>query len=50
MQRRLLRELFAVDEVRGIETIVELGLIARFYGRIADHAVVIAERVLFIEQ
>jgi phosphate transport system protein len=49
MQRRLLRELFAIDEIRGVEPIVELGLVARFYGRIADHAVVIAERVLFIE-
>lgn len=46
LHRRLLRELFALSD-EPAETLVELGLIARFYERIADHAVVIAERVRF---
>jgi phosphate transport system protein len=46
LHRDLLRELF---ESRGhVGSVVELGLIARFYERIADHAVVIAERVRFV--
>ena len=46
LHRDLLRELF---ESRGpVASVVELGLIARFYERIADHAVVIAERVRFV--
>ena len=46
LHRALLRELF---ESHGpIASAVELGLIARFYERIADHAVVIAERVCFV--
>ncbi|HEX2850763.1 MAG TPA: phosphate signaling complex protein PhoU [Acidimicrobiales bacterium] len=46
LHRRLLRELFALAG-EAPETLVELGLVARFYERIADHAVVIAERVRF---
>lgn len=47
LHRQLLHELF---EASGgpVASIVELGLIARFYERVADHAVVIAERVLFV--
>lgn len=47
LHRRLLHELFGAEEGR-VATIVELGLIARFYERIADHAVVMAERVCFV--
>ena len=46
LHRRLLMEVFALRDVP-IEAAVELGLIARFYERIADHAVVVAERVCF---
>ena len=46
LHRRLLRAVFALRDVTP-ESAVELGLIARFYERIADHAVVIAERVCF---
>ena len=46
LHRRLLRAVFALRDVTP-EAAVELGLIARFYERIADHAVVIAERVRF---
>jgi phosphate transport system protein len=47
LHRRLLRELFDASAAH-VGTIVELGLIARFYERVADHAVVIAERVGFV--
>jgi phosphate transport system protein len=47
LHRRLLGELFA-SEVGHAGSMVELGLIARFYERVADHAVVIAERVGFV--
>jgi phosphate transport system protein len=47
LHRRLLAELFHA-ETEHVGSIVELGLIARFYERIADHAVVIAERVGFV--
>lgn len=46
LHRRMLRAVFALGDVSP-ESAVELGLIARFYERIADHAVVIAERVCF---
>lgn len=46
LHRRLLLTVFALRDV-SLESAVELGLIARFYERIADHAVVIAERVCF---
>lgn len=46
LHRRLLHELFEASGPVG--SIVELGLIARFYERIADHAVVVAERVCFV--
>ena len=46
LHRRMLVAVFALRDV-SLESAVELGLIARFYERIADHAVVIAERVCF---
>lgn len=46
LHRRMLLAVFALRDV-SLESAVELGLIARFYERIADHAVVIAERVCF---
>ena len=45
--RRFLRELFRVREAP-IESAVELGIIARSYERIADHAAEIAHRVRFV--
>lgn len=46
LHRRLLLELFGANQ--SPEPMIELGLIARFYERVADHAVVIAERVRFV--
>ena len=47
LHRALLTELFAA-EPGPPGPMVDLGLVARFYERIADHAVVIAERVRFV--
>lgn len=52
LQRRLLRELVAGGggprSVESVESVVDLALVARFYERVGDHAVVIAERVRFV--
>ena len=49
LQRRLLHELVAsAPEADLVESVVDLALIARFYERIGDHAVVVAERVRFV--
>lgn len=47
LHRRLTHELFATSGARA-GFLVELGLIGRFYERIADHGVVICERVRFV--
>lgn len=47
LHRRLLQCLFRSAPDRVAST-VELGLIARFYERVADHAVVVGERVGFV--
>jgi phosphate transport system protein len=47
LHHRLVRAIYDLEGVP-LEPAVELGLVARFYERIADHAVVIAERVRFI--
>ena len=46
LHRRLLQELF--ESSGPVASVVELGLVARFYERVADHAVVLAERVGFV--
>lgn len=46
LHRRLLAELF--ESSGPVGSVVELGLVARFFERIADHAVVLAERVCFV--
>ena len=47
LHRRLVRTVCGMEGL-ALEPAVELGLVARFYERIGDHAVVIAERVRFI--
>lgn len=46
LHRDFLHELFTSGGPA--ETLVELGLVGRFYERVADHAVVIAERVRYV--
>jgi phosphate transport system protein len=47
LHRGLVRTVYGMEGL-GLEPAVELGLVGRFYERIGDHAVVIAERVRFI--
>ncbi len=47
LHRRLLASLYVLEGARP-QDLVELGLVARFYERLGDHAVKIAERVLFV--
>ncbi|HZQ86122.1 MAG TPA: PhoU domain-containing protein [Acidimicrobiales bacterium] len=46
LQRRFLTELLDLDDVR-VEAAVDLGMMARAYERLIDHAVEIAGRVVF---
>ena len=46
LQRRFLGELFGLSGV-AVETAVDLGMVARAYERLTDHAVSIAGRVVF---
>ena len=47
LHRRLLVAVFGLH-LPTPEAAVELGLVGRFYERLADHAVVVAERVRFV--
>jgi len=46
-QRRFLAELFALEGV-AVEAAVDLGMVARVYERLTDHAAEVATRVLFV--
>ena len=46
LQRALLRELVAPPA--DVESVIDLALVARFYERVGDHGVAIAERVRFV--
>lgn len=46
LQRELLRELVVAPA--DVESSIDLALVARFYERVGDHGVVIAERVRFV--
>jgi phosphate transport system protein len=48
LHRRFLTRLVDGAGPRNAGAVVDLGLIGRFYERVADHAVVIAERVCFV--
>ena len=50
LQKELFRLIFAqgVDDEEGLYRAVQVALIGRYYERIADHAVNVAERVLFM--
>ncbi|HVM08768.1 MAG TPA: phosphate signaling complex protein PhoU [Acidimicrobiales bacterium] len=47
LQRRLLRAMVS-GGASDVESVIDLALVARFYERIGDHGVVIAERVRFV--
>ena len=48
LHRRLVERIVAEGRDHGTETAVDLTLIARYYERYADHAVSVAERVIYL--
>ncbi|QIX25653.1 phosphate signaling complex protein PhoU [Nocardioides sp. JQ2195] len=48
LRRSSLRELLSADWPHGVEPAVDLALLGRYYERIADHAVSVANRVVFV--
>ena len=48
LRRRSFTELLSTDWQHGVEAAVDIALLGRYYERIADHAVSIANRVVFV--
>jgi phosphate transport system protein len=48
LRRNSFRELLGADWKHGVEPAVDIALLGRYYERIADHAVSIARRVVFL--
>jgi phosphate transport system protein len=48
LRRTSFRELLGTDWKHGVEPAVDVALLGRYYERIADHAVSIARRVVFL--
>jgi phosphate transport system protein len=48
LRRRSFAELLSDDWTHGVEAAVDIALLGRYYERIADHAVSIANRVVFV--
>jgi len=48
LRRALFRELLAADWPYGVETAIDVALLGRYYERFADHAVSIAQSVVYI--
>lgn len=48
LRRRSFSELLAKDWDHGVEAAVDIALLGRYYERIADHAVSVAHRVVFV--
>jgi phosphate transport system protein len=48
MRRASFRELLGADWQHGVEPAVDLALLGRYYERIADHAVSVANRVVYV--
>ena len=48
LRRSLFRALLGDDWTHGVEPAVDIALLGRYYERIADHAVSIARRVVFL--
>lgn len=48
LHRKIISTLLADDWVYGVETAIDMTLLARYYERCADHAVSIARRVYFL--
>ena len=48
LRRRSFTELLSDDWMHGVEAAVDIALLGRYYERIADHAVSVANRVVFV--
>ena len=48
LRRRSFTELLSTDWQHGVEAAVDVALLGRYYERIADHAVSVANRVVFV--
>ena len=48
LRRKSFTELLSNDWVHGVEAAVDVALLGRYYERIADHAVSVANRVVFV--
>ena len=48
MDRDVLIQLLGDDWQDGVESAVDIALLGRYYERIADHAVSVANRVVFV--
>ena len=48
LRRRSFSELFADEWSHGVEAAVDIALLGRYYERIADHAVSVANRVVYV--
>jgi phosphate transport system protein len=48
LRRRSFAELLSDDWAHGVEAAVDIALLGRYYERIADHAVSVANRVVFV--
>ena len=48
LRRRSFTELLSADWQHGVEAAVDIALLGRYYERIADHAVSVANRVVFV--
>ena len=48
LRRQSFRELLADEWAHGVEAAVDLALLGRYYERIADHAVSVANRIVFV--
>jgi phosphate transport system protein len=48
LRRRSFAELLSDDWQHGVEAAVDIALLGRYYERIADHAVSVAHRVVFV--
>jgi phosphate transport system protein len=48
LRRQSFTELLGDDWAHGVEAAVDIALLGRYYERIADHAVSVANRVVFV--
>ena len=48
LRRKGFREILSADWAHGVEPAIDLALLGRYYERIADHAVSVANRVVFV--